>query len=267
MSRTYLPVVLDELLPVPVPLELDELLPVPAVPLVLPALGLLMLPVPPALGLLMLPVPAVLPVEPLVLADPDELVSGVVGLEDDVAGGVVVELEDDEAGGVGGVLLVVLLLLVVPDGGATTVVLSLRSHPATPAASARAKALVNNILDFMGNSFRVMQMGNDETAAAALSSGQARKFDATVLEAWTLSPSGAPAARTVEKYSAGMKSLRLEGWHRQKSALDSVTRNSGCRGNGVCSSTPSKTRPTACEGWHAPRSDRAPTRQTLERPR
>lgn len=93
---------------------------------------------------------------------PEELEGGLV---DELGGlvllvvsvGVLDEDEDGGSGGVGGVVveLVVLLVLgVVELGGVTTVVRSsLRSQPATPRATATAKALDSKILDFMGNSF------------------------------------------------------------------------------------------------------------------
>lgn len=115
----------------PVPEPLDEPLMLPLVPLELEELGELMLPEDE-------------------LGFDDELLDE--GDELDVS---VLDEELEDAGGVGGVVTVVLLLLEAGGvAGVTVVVLSLRSQPATPIPSARASALVNKILDFMGTPFK-----------------------------------------------------------------------------------------------------------------
>ncbi len=90
---------------------------------------------------------------------------------------VLVDEELDDDGGVDGVELVLELEL---DGGVTTVLLvSFRSQPASPIASATASALDNMILDFMGNSFQCY--GDEQRnldGDAALPAASTRKFGA-----------------------------------------------------------------------------------------
>lgn len=135
----------------------------------------------------------VVPLGDVELLVPESLLPDVLPVPVDEPGVVVsvVVVLDDEEGGSGGVMVVVLVVVLgVELGGVTTVVRSsLRSQPATPMTTATAKALDNNILDFMGTPFNVMAMDNESGGSCR----PFRPFHSQVQCHWTPAAGGGRA--------------------------------------------------------------------------